>query len=148
MSNRFKYRLWNELEQNFKYYNLLNFESVSDFGYDVEEDMYDYNERVTYNYNDKTFVCLEQGCNIIDDDNKDLYEGDIVSVTRYNSGWTDETSDYIGIIKYFSEFNSLGIKTIDKRYNTAFAIDMLIKNIKLIGNIHQNKDILKEYNYE
>ena len=145
MSNRFKYRLWNELEQNFKYYNLLNSESVSDFGYDVEEDMYDYNERVTYNHNDKTFVCLEQGCNIIDDDNKDLYEGDIVSVTRYNSDWTD---DYIGIIKYFSEFNSLGIKTIDKRYNTAFAIDMLIKNIKLIGNIHQNKDILKEYNYE
>ena len=71
MSNRFKYRLWNELEQNFKYYNLLNSESVSDFGYDVEEDMYDYNERVTYNHNDKTFVCLEQGCNIIDDDNKD-----------------------------------------------------------------------------
>lgn len=147
MNNRFKYRLWNELEQNFKYYNLLNSESVFDFGYDVEEDMYDYNERVAYNHNDKTSVCLEQGCNIIDDDNKDLYEGDIVSVTR-NSDWTDETSDYIGIIKYFSEFNSLGIKTIDKKYNTAFAIDMLIKNIKLIGNIHQNKDILKEYNYE
>lgn len=148
MNNRFKYRLWDELEQKFNYYDLLNSESVFNFGYDIEEDMINYNGRVSLKDTDKSFVRLEQGCSLIDEDNKNLYEGDIVSVTRYINEWSDEKTEYIGIIKYFSDFNSLGIETIDKQFNTAFAIDKLITNIKLLGDIHQNKDILKDYNYE
>lgn len=148
MNNRFKYRLWDELEQKFNYYDLLNSESVFNFGYDIEEDMINYNERVSLKDTDKSFVRLEQGCSLIDEDNKNLYEGDIVSVTRYINEWSDKKTEYIGIIKYFSDFNLLGIETIDKQFNTAFAIDKLITNIKLLGDIHQNKDILKDYNYE
>lgn len=148
MNNRFKYRLWDELEQKFNYYDLLNSESVFNLGYDADELMYDYNDRITLNHNNNAFICLEQGCSVVDDNNKNLYEGDIVNITRYINEWSDEKTEYIGIIKYFSDFNSLGIETIDKQFNTAFAIDKLITNIKLLGNIHQNKDILKDYNYE
>lgn len=70
-----------------------------------------------------------------------LYEGDIIKLTRA-SETSDNSQEYIGYIKWFEEFSSLGVKTFGQ-IPTAFALDDLITKIEYIGNIYTDQETYK-----
>lgn len=92
------------------------------------------------------FEKKEQCTGLKSKNGKLIYEGDIVKVTRAKNEWTDETSEYIGFIKWFDDMHSLGVETVNKKFNTAFALDPQIFNIEIIGNINENPELLNADN--
>lgn len=51
MNDRFKLRLWSVQEQKYRYYNLVEKESLYDFGFFAESETPDYNEQILLNDN-------------------------------------------------------------------------------------------------
>lgn len=75
-----------------------------------------------------------------DKNGKEIYEGDIVS---FNLKSDSEGQPYIiGYIEYQTTFSGYRIMS----FEGSFALDYNIKDIEVIGNIYENKELLNETN--
>lgn len=75
---------------------------------------------------------------LYDEDKKEIYEGDIVKFNLKSD--SQGQPDIIGYIEYQTTFCAYRIMS----FKGSFALDYNIKNIEVIGNIFDNKNILEE----
>lgn len=121
MSRELKFRNW---KNGFSFFNLLE---------DNDNDFYEF-----YRYGDDI---IEQYTGLKDKNNKEIYEGDIVEEEiDFNSKMTD------GVFKYKVYWDSdtltWGLEPIGfgSIHNDLWECN---QSIEVIGNIHENKELLK-----
>ena len=83
-----------------------------------------------------------------DADGKEVYEGDIIKIISENviTGWDD-----VGIIVYDEEYGSYCLEGFDGAYMDEYwdVNNLVIKaDMYVIGNKYENKEILKEYDFD
>ena len=102
--------------------------------YQFEQSRADY---VDYEIDRKT---LGQYIGVTDRNEKQIFEDDIV---KYHYETYDYAEDFIGVIKYFN--GSFGIEDIEKKHFLTFNdMSVYIRWFEIIGNIHDNPELLKE----
>lgn len=124
-NNRFKFRVWDVQEQKFVYFDLSDKENLSDFGYFATEECPDYNEQIRCPDANCWALIIEQCTGLKDKNSKLVYEGDILKsgILHYRVSW----------------------------HNGKFVLNKGCKNypisgcdlMEIIGNIHQNSELLQ-----
>lgn len=127
MTDRFKFRIWNSNKNKYVYFD---FNDLSEYGADEVEEI------------SNSLDCLDLGlseqCTGLKDKNDNLvYEGDIL---------IDKYSCIVEIVYQkncmFQALQKNGIKGAE--FYTSYSLEPeYIKNSEIIGNIHENKDLLK-----
>ena len=110
----------------------------------IGEDVYTKDDipRALYDYK------LMQYTGMKDADGKEVYEGDIIKIISENviTGWDD-----VGIIVYDEEYGSYCLEGFDGAYMDEYwdVNNLVIKaDMYVIGNKYENKEILKEYDFD
>lgn len=83
---------------------------------------------------------------LTDNDNKEMYEGDIVEWQQYS--FTGQKTDTIkGVVYFDTDCGAYGLRTDlveDFFWLRIFYNEVDLGDIKVIGNIHDNKELLKK----
>lgn len=127
MQDRFKFRAWDGQDQEYDY----NAQNIS--FYDHDEDsitLFRHIER------DKPNVTLEQCTGLKDKNGKLIYEGDIV---KYKLLYEDE---FIGDCYKEVSYNKGFFEPFNHIFDSRF-IFISIENIEVVGNIHENSELLE-----
>lgn len=115
-----KFRAWDSISKK-----LYNWETIR------VTPLYDF---MTYDH-----YTLDQFIDLADKNGKEIYEGDILKVDSHFFGDL-HVNGFCGVVKYedamYSIHGIMGWNELDKS-------EIENKNIVVIGNIHQNKDLLK-----
>lgn len=136
MSRKIKFRVWSKDDNKLWYCDYLQFGIGGIRFHDLEND-----RQVVVELTDGSYE-LEQFSGILDSKKNEIYEGDIVSIDFD----TDEVEK--SEVKFSSggfiveaDFGDYDLTTI------GWAIEMA-EEIKVIGNIHQNPELLKQNNMD
>ena len=137
MSDRFKFRVWDVQNQKYLYFDLLNKGSLSDFEYFATEEAPDYNEQIECPDTNCWALIMEQSTGLKDKDSKLIYDRDIV-----------EYSDDYWIVIYNKSRMEWGLMGYDyaiygrdiKKY------DLDVISCEIIGNVHENPELLEDIN--
>lgn len=147
-----KYRAWHKERQ--KYYEVFKI-VFTDYGLSIT--LYD-EDNIEEQYIEilEDEVILEQFTGLYDKNGKEIYSGDIVEATYNEKKWkyviATEWKGYYGIFQLlfyvnFKEefddviFGDFYFKVGETHDNFGFAT---VSYYEVIGNIHENKDLLKE----
>jgi len=138
VNREIKYRVWDIedkrwIKQSWKFH----LEGDGTF-HTYQKNIYEGN--MEYNEVRQEFYTIQQFTGLKDKNGKDIYEGDLVTDTQnnlYEVYWLDVNATFDLAIRNETETSHLG-------YNTQLsAEDILSANIEVIGNIFDNKDLLK-----
>jgi len=129
MNNRFNFRMWDINTKRF-YYMYLD-ELIG----------------LTRTISIPKDATIQQYTGLNDSKGKEIYEGDIVKEHHFED-WGDKIGyEYIGIVvykEYSDDILYAGYKTIPaKNQNTKFRGNAIQSDCEVIGNIFENKELLK-----
>ncbi len=123
MNDRFKFRVWNKQDERYAYSNnsddILYIETDGELAYGVYNNDYE-----DMDYIPESEVIVEQCTGLKDKNGKLIYEGDIV---------TDGTD----IFEVIWDYNAWCIQTNKFQH-------FLTEGFEVIGNIHENKELLND----
>ena len=146
MQDRFRFRAWIKKEQRYSWFlNLFNCGKGSN--YEVEDYDEQGNHYTMYNPDE---VILEQCTGLKDKNGKLIYEGDIVKIIDKSS----RKEPFIGVVEYTKiasfEANCNGLYMYLHESKTDENISMVekifctsLREIEVIGNIHENPELLE-----
>mgnify|MGYP004647372031 CR=1 FL=1 len=127
--DRFKFRVWNIENKNFIYDAIYAYDGNNYSSKDNDGWIFCFGE-----YIDRNNEYIAEQCTGLKDKNgKLIYEGDII---RYTYDWREE----IKPVEFDTISACYGVK-ICKDFIVPFANNL--SKIEVIGNIHENKDLLK-----
>lgn len=123
--DRFKFRVWNIENKNFIYDAIYAYDGNNYKGKDNDGWIYCFGE-----YIDKNNEYIVEQCTGLKDKNgKLIYEGDIVNTSNFGKCFIEWADDEAG-------FTLHSIETVN--YYSIYCC----KDFEIIGNIHENKDLL------
>lgn len=95
----------------------------------------------SYVFNDEreTDYILMQYTGLKDKNDKEIYEGDIITIT-YSNG--EKIKKYA--VKYCDDCGYYMLKSIDRKYDLDTFCGYGKEQIEIIGNIYENPELLKE----
>lgn len=126
MTDRFKFRVWNKIVNDFV---LATIREDGSFSIDQNEFEFKYGDDWDYVFEEENNI-IEQCTGLKDKKGKLIYEGDIVSY-KVPSG------KYSGVVRW--DKNTGGwLKSAG-----GDALHTYIKTVEVIGNIHEKKELLK-----
>lgn len=125
---RLKFRVWD------KYFN--RYWTDEEVKNNIQWLLYPDNENIEN-------VIIEQCTGLRDKNGKLIFEGDVVIYEVFVSDWSDEKRKCYGIVYYDDNQHAFGVKTIRQTVTSCFGLNKLISEIEVIGNIHENPDMLK-----
>ena len=122
MENRFKFRAWDTEEGRYASDEDICFDTggACDSVYDLLK-------------HDDQFYVYEQSTGLKDKNGKLIYEGDILEINYYNTYWKVIYQEKLG--KYCLDNTNGHLRGIDQ---------FLWSTLKVIGNIHENPELLEE----
>ncbi len=153
MNDRFKFRVWDVQHQKYLDFDLLDKESLNDFSYFATDETPDYNEQIIGSGNTCWALIIEQCTSLKDKNGNLIYEGDIISDFKYGVNCVvkfgvlnfKKVSEYDGSIRdvtcecfYFTELETGKVLNVFRQSHNIPGNDW-----KIIGNIHENGDLLK-----
>lgn len=119
-----KFRAWDKLNKE-----MFNVESINFQERKVYRDIVSYRK-----FND---IELMQYTGLKDKNNKEIYEGDIVKL-RNNHG--------MGVVKYYDEWGAFVIEYTKPKPLVVLGMNYYIEDIKILGNIYENSELLGDKN--
>ncbi|PHI05727.1 YopX family protein [Fusobacterium polymorphum] len=119
-----KFRAWDKLNKE-----MFNVESINFSFLKVYRDIVSYRK-----FND---IELMQYTGLKDKNNKEIYEGDIVKL-RNNHG--------MGVVKYYDEWGAFVIEYTKPKPLVVLGMNYYIEDIKILGNIYENSELLGDKN--
>lgn len=128
MNDRFKFRVWDKKEKRY-----INFEQFKKG--DIEFNFNPQTNEIWIEY-DKSRYIVEQCTGIKDKNGKLIYEGNIVVAFFYNGEDIDAEKGRI----YWNEKGGYPTILVD----TNIEIPLYISEIEIIGNIHENHELLEK----
>lgn len=128
-ANRFNFRVWDRKNKIF----IHDFHLLSE----AEDGFVFFDKEYTVEHNDNNNYILMQSTGLVDKNGKEIFEGDIIKITK-------EFEDLIDEVFYDKELCSIRLKGYSNDY-CDFA-DWIREGFefKVIGNIYENKKLLKK----
>ena len=134
IKNRFHFRAWHKEDKRMMYnLNLFGCGAITDCEFEVEEIIDDSPNGYDFIMHEKDEVILMQSTGLVDRYDKEIFEGDIIKLdntirfVNYNDKKGRLVASYITDINDYCDFDE----------------DWILK-YEVIGNIYQNKELLKE----
>jgi uncharacterized phage protein (TIGR01671 family) len=127
-----KFRVWNKTSEEFTFFDSPIFTLLPNKQYPVAFHNCSDTKRMLGGYGE-----IEQFAGKQDRNNDDVYEGDIVLY------WDDSNEQQIGICQWCDVSCAFGLCAIDGDDEGNQDGDMNRKPIQVIGNIHQNPELLE-----
>lgn len=133
MENRFNFRCW-LIKQNrmIEDFSLFGFGSKSKYKRDIEEVVDDGNNFITYHWIE---TILMQSTALKDKNNKEIFEGDIIKLF-------DDAENVVQLV--YSVPNASFEYHDKKNMFVSSMCDIDLKYAEVIGNIYENKELIKE----
>lgn len=123
----------NDKFSHFTYWGRLNYKL---------EPVFDDSCFVAPSHTNKTYIKEDEQFTGLYDKNKNrIFEGDIIKI---EPGWNGdyEYSEVIAVIEYLSDEGAYWERNINDKYGIVHQEFSYNKDVEVIGNIHQNKDLL------
>ena len=149
MNNRLKFRVWDTKHKKFLI-GIPPMEYMLDHDewshHDIQQDPRVYlNNVFSKDFNGR--LIFQQYIGLTDSKGNHIYEGDIIKEHHFED-WGDKIGyEYIGIVvykEYSDDILYAGYKTIPaKNQNTKFRGNAIQSDCEVIGNIFENKELLK-----
>lgn len=142
MSREIKFRAWYKPDLELSYF--MKFETV----YSNDTVMFEWNEKITncpFTYDVATLLAdndwiKEQYTGLNDNNGVEIYEGDIVKWGHLNN---EEKTHRIAIVEMYPDIQFHLIKNDVVFKFGSFAYQDTENHLEIIGNIHENKELLK-----
>lgn len=129
MNDRLKIRVWD------KYFN--RYWSDEEVKNNIQWLLYPDNDHIEN-------VVIEQCTGLRDKNGKLIYEGDVVIYEVFLTDWSDEKRKGYGIVYYDDNQHAFGVRTIKQTVASSFGLNKLVSEIEIIGNIHENLELLDD----
>lgn len=130
--DRFKFRIWDVQNQKYHFLDLTKTTDIDDLAFFANDIVPDYNEQVKCPDSNCWALIIEQCTGLKDNNGKLIYEGDVLT----------HENIYDGHIKIKVVFNTDGFYT-EYLNGNPFNFLSSVKPLNVIGNIHQNGNLLK-----
>ncbi|WP_252241529.1 YopX family protein [Clostridium sp. ZBS18] len=135
MSREIKFRAWDK-EDKIMDYNIALVGNRILFEYSIEDDCIEFNSYVDINEENKKYFEIMQFTGFKDMNGKEIYEGDILQVSKEYSGSFQPT------IVVFEDGCFKG--QAYHKLTPPFVIETPITTLEVVGNIYENKELLEE----
>ena len=142
MNDRFKFRVWDVQNQKYLYFDLLNKGSMSDFGYFATEEAPDYNEQIKCPDTNCWALIIEQCTGLRDKNGKLIYEGDIIEKQNQKFVIKYEFDSFVACSEEKKPVSIYGLFTFKLCFG-GWPEKETENTIKVIGNIHENPELLE-----
>ena len=137
MNDRFTFRAWNIAQKRYMQdLNLLGFGRINTFREVEECELDDHNNPRTYATYEQDEVILEQCTGLKDKNGKLIYDGDIMEHRIYLG------NPELYVVKWSESVNGWVYQEAKNSLKTSYILTEFTDSI--IGNIHENPELLKE----